>query len=201
MTVALLLLQLLSACGSGGKVASLPRLASDATVLAFGDSLTAGNGANRDEAYPAQLSKLIQREVINAGIPGETTAGGLERLAGTLDEHSPKLVILCEGGNDMLRRMDRATMRDNLAAMIEEIRSRGVPVVLLAVPAPTLIGLDADPTYAELAKRFEIPLLAGTLPEILDDNDLKADQIHPNAKGYRQLAEAIAELLRKSGAV
>lgn len=201
LTATLLLLQLLSACSRSAAVPSLPRLASDARILAFGDSLTAGNGASKEQAYPAQLSQLIGREVINAGIPGETTEGGLSRFADTLDEHAPQLVILCEGGNDMLRRQSRETMRSNLAAMLRELRSRKIPVVLLGVPAPALMGLEPEPAYEALAKEFQIPLLADTLSEILGDNSLKADQIHPNAAGYRQLAEAIAELLRKARAI
>ena len=201
VTAALLSLQLLAACGSSDRAAALPRLPSDATVLAFGDSLTAGNGASREQAYPAQLSKLISREVINAGVPGETTTGGLERLSDVLDETQPALVILCEGGNDMLRKQDRKQMRDNLARMIEEIQRRKIALVLLAVPSPALIGMDPEPRYEELARKYSVPLLAETLTDILRDSDLKADQIHPNAKGYQVLAEAIAELLRKNGAL
>lgn len=188
---------------SGGRTdpPKIARLNDEATILAFGDSLTYGSGASPEQSYPSRLQALIGRKVINLGVPGETTEDGLQRLPVALDQTDPDLVILCLGGNDMLRRQDRARMRDNLAAMIALIRERDLPVILLGVPEPKLIGLSTEETYLHLAQQFGLALEAEALPDILGDAARKADQIHPNAQGYADLADAVAELLRRSGAI
>jgi acyl-CoA thioesterase I len=179
---------------------SLSRLPADAVVLAFGDSLTAGTGAEENQAYPAVLSGLIGRKVVNAGVPGEETDAGLQRLPETLEAHRPQLLILCHGGNDLLRKRDPVRTAENLRAMIRLARAQNVAVVLLGVPAPGIIP-SAPKFYGDLAGEFRIPYDGEIIADIETDRSLKADPIHPNAAGYRVLAERIVILLKKAGAV
>lgn len=183
-----------------GQQAKLPRLAPDAVVLAFGDSLTYGTGANDDESYPAQLARMTGRRVVREGVPGEVSAAGLARLASALDEHQPKLLLLCHGGNDFLRRQSKQAAAENVRGMIRLAKSRGVQVLLIGTPEP---GFTVTPPefFGEIAKEFRIPYEGDVLTKILRDSSLKADQIHPNAQGYRLMAERMVDLLKKSGAL
>jgi acyl-CoA thioesterase I len=172
-------------------------LAPGATVLAFGDSLTHGNGASADQSYPAVLAELLGVQVVNAGVPGEVSADGRKRLPEVLEKLQPQLVILIHGGNDFLRRLDITQAKENLRAMIEMSRQQGADVVLAGVPQLGLF-ISPAPFYAELAEEYQLPFLDDTLSDILKDRSLKSDTIHPNAAGYRQLAEALAELIRNA---
>jgi acyl-CoA thioesterase-1 len=187
-----------SACGS--TTPQLPKISSSDVILAFGDSLTYGTGADEAESYPAVLSQLIGREVVAAGVPGEVTAEGLERLPAVLDEVRPRILVLCLGGNDMLRGVGHAVAEANLKAMVGIARERGIAVALIAVPQPALFAGNA-PFYEVLAAELGLPIEASVLEGLMYDNEFKSDAIHPNAKGYRKMAEAIAELLRDAGAV
>ena len=178
----------------------LEPLAADAVVLAFGDSLTFGTGAGTGESYPEVLSGLIGRTVVNAGVPGEVSRDGLDRLPALLDREQPALLLLCHGGNDQLQRLDPARLADNLRAMIREARDRNIAVVLIAVPAPGL-SLRPLPLYGEIAAEFGLAADLETVADILADRALKSDYIHPNGAGYRRLALAVADLLRAAGAV
>ena len=188
----------LASCGE--KPPPLPKLGAEDVVLAFGDSLTYGTGAGTEEAYPKVLSKLINRPVVGAGVPGEATTEGLERLPPVLDEVKPRLLLLCMGGNDMLRKVDPATIESNLRAMVQLAKARGIGVVLIGVPTPELFGAPPE-IYDRLAKEFSLPLEKKVLNNVLFDRSLKSDPIHPNAVGYRRVAEALADLLHKAGAV
>jgi lysophospholipase L1-like esterase len=178
----------------------LERLPSDAVVLAFGDSLTFGTGANEDESYPAQLEALIGRRVVRAGVPGEVTAQALARLPAALDEHAPRLLLLCIGGNDFLRRLGNQQAERNVREMVQLARSRGISVLLIGTPEP---GFTVSPPafYAGIAKEFRLPYEGGIIGQVLKDASLKADPIHPNARGYRLIAERVAETLKSSGAI
>ena len=197
--ITVLLVLLFVACSPAPQ--PLPPLAYNATILAFGDSLTYGTGVSAEQAYPAILEQLTGLEVINAGVPGETSAQGAQRLPQALDEYQPSLLVLCHGGNDMLRHLDEGRMEANLSEMIEAARSRGIPVVLLGVPEPALFRLHSAPVYERLAKRFQLPIEATILPKLEADKSLKSDQVHPNASGYRLVAEALLHLLQQSGAL
>ena len=193
----IVLIVLLAGCGERPK---LERLPSDAVVLAFGDSLTFGTGAKEDESYPAQLERLIERRVVRAGVPGEVTAQALARLPGALDEHAPRLLLLCIGGNDFLRRLGNSQAERNVRVMVKLATSRGVAVMLIGTPEP---GIAVSPPgfYAGIAKEFRLPYEEGVIGQVLKDASLKADPIHPNARGYRVIAERLAEQLKQSGAI
>jgi lysophospholipase L1-like esterase len=195
--VLLVIACVLAGCGERPKLAHLP---SDAVVLAFGDSLTFGTGAAEQESYPAQLEQLIGRRVVPAGVPGEVTAQALERLPQLLDEHSPRLLLLCIGGNDFLRRLGNSQAEANVRGMVKLAQSRGVEVLLIGTPEP---GFAVAPPafYGGIAKEFRLPYEARVIGEVLKDNTLKSDPIHPNARGYRIIAERVAATLKKAGAL
>ena len=188
----------LAACG--GSTQKLPKLSTDAVVLAFGDSLTFGTGASANESYPAQLEALIGRRVVNAGVPGEVSAAGLERLPALLDEVKPAMLLLCHGGNDFLRKMDEARVAENVRAMVRLARERNIEVVLLATPKPTLPP-SVPAFYREIATQARIGFVEAVMKEVLSDRDLKSDFVHPNAKGYREIAKAVEKALKQAGAI
>lgn len=183
------------ACGNEPQ---LKHLNKDAIILAFGDSLTYGTGVNQTQSYPAQLERLINRKVINSGVPGEISARGLHRLPKLLNKHQPNLVILCHGANDILRRLDLTQAKSNLQKMIDLIQQSGSEVIILAVPEFSLF-LSPAALYGELADTNNVAILEDTLSDILLNPAYKSDQIHPNADGYLIVATKIKALLIKNG--
>lgn len=198
LLLSLMMVMLLVGCGD--RVPPVARLAPGDVVLAFGDSLTYGTGAKAEDSYPIVLGQLIGHTVVRSGVPGEQTAGGLERLPEVLDEHKPKLVIVCLGGNDMLRKGTPENIEANLRKILQEIKSRGLDAMLIGVPAPALIASPPE-FYSKLAREFAIPYEGDIITSVLYKSELKSDPIHPNAAGYRKVAEAVAELMRDAGAL
>ncbi len=164
------------------------------TILAFGDSLTFGVGVEESDNYPSILATLTQREVVNAGISGEITQDGLMRFEQELDEVQPHLVILLEGGNDILRGHNLKNTKKNLAAMIELAHQRDIQVLLIGVPEKKLFSKVAK-IYPQLAKEYDLVLADSLISSLLRSPEYKSDPIHFNEQGYKKMAHAIYELL------
>ena len=196
VTLALLGVLMLQSCARS-KLTPIPP---QGTILAFGDSLTAGVGVESPQSYPSVLSELSGRQVINAGVSGEVTAEGLERLPEVLEETNPTVLILLEGGNDILRNQDPEATKQNLAAMIELAQASEVEVVLIGVPAKTLLS-NVMPLYKELAKEYQLAFEDDLVASLLRQSEYKSDEVHFNEQGYRVMAESIHELLVDEGAL
>lgn len=176
-------------------------------IIAFGDSLTAGYGLAPEEAFPAKLEKRLKASgysnvtVINEGISGDTTAGGISRLAWMLKE-KPDLVILELGANDMLRGLDTKQAHDNLDSMITQIKAAGARVLLAGMKAPLNYGPEYaakfNAIYPALAKKHDVPLYEFFLEGVaLNRALILEDGLHPNAKGVEVMAEKIAPSVEK----
>lgn len=194
----LLLLLLVSACSEESP--QLRALDTDAVILAFGDSLTFGEGASQNQSYPAVLSELTGLDVINAGLSGETSEEGLSRLPSVLADNRVDLLILMHGGNDLLRNFPSSRTISNLTKMVELARRNDIDVLLVAIPKPGIF-LKPQPLYTEVATQLGLPLESEIITYVEKDNTLKSDSVHPNAKGYRLIAEAIAAKLSETGAI
>ncbi|MDR1275730.1 MAG: GDSL-type esterase/lipase family protein [Candidatus Accumulibacter sp.] len=199
----IVLAALMGACGR--KKLHAP-LSQGATVLAFGDSVTYGVGAGSGEDWPSLLARRARWNIVNAGISGDTTETALQRIAPLLDQYEPELVIIEIGGNDFLNRRPPKTVKENLRQIVLRVRrhNAATPVVLVAVPELSLLNalvqrLSDSPIYAELAKESKLWLIDSVFSDVLSDKELRSDQVHPNARGYRQMADRIGDALRKFG--
>ncbi|MDD3017489.1 MAG: GDSL-type esterase/lipase family protein [Comamonas sp.] len=202
LLLAVLASSVLSACGrSTPKAQALP---SDATVLALGDSLTQGVGAQAQEAWPHVLAQRTGWEVVNGGVSGDTSAQALERLPDLLEEHRPALVVISIGGNDFLRQMSADAAQANIRRMCQLARDSGAQVLLVAVPQASLLAagtgtLNDHPLYETLAQELQLPLLEGAWAQVLSQPALRSDQVHANAAGYAQFTEQLLDFVRQHG--
>lgn len=181
--------------------------ASDKLVVAFGDSLYAGYQLAPNEGLAPQLQAAlvadgIKARVHNAGVSGDTTAAGKNRLAFVLDnlDRKPDLVVLGLGGNDMLRGIKPEQTRANLEAMLAELKRRQIPVVLTGMLSAPNLGADYarafNPLYPELAARYGAKLYPFFLEGVVMDRSLMLnDNIHPNAKGVTRIVEGLSPLV------
>lgn len=200
VTIALLPL-ILIACSSEPQFPPLPK---GANVLILGDSLSHGTGAADGEDYPSLLAASTGWNIINAGVPGDTSAAGLQRLPALLERHDVDLLIVELGGNDFIRRVPQQQTVDNLRAILSEARANGIQPLLLAIPAFSPFGaavgsLSDHELYQELAKETGTPLIEDIFSDVLASNALKSDPIHPNAEGYRLVEEGLRKALSKKG--
>ena len=194
---------LFAACGRSTK---LPAIPPGSAVLAFGDSVTYGTGAAPGEDWPSRLAAMTRWSVVNAGIPGDTAEAGKNRIAALLEEHQPALVIIEIGGNDFLRRRPQSAVKEDLRRIIRAAQDARAVVVLVAVPEPSLLGVVArkasdSPIYEELGKEETVPVIGDVFSDILSRAEVRADAIHPNAEGYRQMADGLFEQLKEVGLV
>jgi acyl-CoA hydrolase len=197
----LLALLVLTGCGDSARYEHLPP---GSTVLAFGDSVTHGTGAGDGEDFPARLAAISGWNVINAGIPGDTAREARRRLEPLLSRHDPALVLIELGGNDFLRKRRDADVKADLETMVEHVQDHGAIPVLVAVPRLSLLraragALKDSDIYAAIAESRDVPLVREVFSAVLSDETLRADPIHPNAEGYRVMAEGISAQLESLG--
>jgi acyl-CoA thioesterase-1 len=183
-----------------------PPQADERLVLAFGDSLYAGYGVGQDESFPSVLERELEKrgipaKVVNAGVSGDTTAGGRARLAFTLEglERTPDLVLVGLGANDALRGLDPAQTRQNLDAIMAELKRREIPVLLTGMMAPRNMDepyfRSFDGIYPALAEKYEAALDPFFMKGVITDSKLLLnDGLHPNAAGIRKMANRVAPL-------
>lgn len=219
---ALLLVQSLGGCGGesgtlaeGERKASKPAAAAEPRadaplVVAFGDSLFAGYGLEPGEGLAPALDVALERagvdsEVVNAGVSGDTSAAGLQRLAFTLDGQpkKPALVIVGLGGNDMLRGVAPAETRANLDAILAELKRRSIPAMLSGMVAAPNMGADYasefNAIYPALARKYDVPLYAFTLDGAIGRPGMMlGDGIHPSAAGVEVIAERMAPVVKQA---
>ena len=192
-TPAIALLALAAAgCGGAGPITNANP--SGTSVIAFGDSLTAGYRVAEGEGWPERLSVLLGRPILNRGVSGDTTGDALARLERDVLADDPRVVLVCLGGNDMLRRLPADQQFDNLRTIIRRIQEKGALVVLIGTEGFKILSpVDYGARYEALARETGAVYVPDLMKGVLTDPALMADQIHPNARGYEKIARRIAD--------
>lgn len=179
---------LAAACGPG--IAN--RDSRGTEVICFGDSLTHGTGASEGNDYPSVLSRALGIPVVNAGVPGDTSADGLARLETDVFARNPRLVVVAFGGNDFLRRCPASETFRDLDEIVRRIQDRGAMVVVAGVRSG-LFGSPAAKAFKKVARARR----AGFVPDLLEDifsrPSLMSDGIHPNDAGYAVMAGRVRD--------
>lgn len=197
----MLLVLLLVACGKTQE--KYTKIVAGDTVVAFGDSVTYGYNVSTVENYPSLLAALSGWHIVNAGISGERADQAKNRIASVMDQYQPKAVLIELGGNDFLKRRNMSSVKEDLRSIIQTVKSKNALPILIAVPSLSpfaVLGKPSDASiYRELAEEEHIPLIHTVFSDVLKNEQLKLDQIHPNAKGYQQMTEGMAVQLQDLG--
>lgn len=157
-------------------------------IICFGDSLTYGTGASSEMDYPSQLSRMIGKPIINAGVPGNTTSDALKRLENDVLSLSPRIVIITLGGNDLRNKISKDAAFSNLNKIVRLIQEKGALVIIGGVDIP-FVGRGFGKAYQELAKETGSVLILNVFEGIMGKSDLMSDSIHPNDKGYTLMSQ------------
>lgn len=188
----------------------IPVMGPERRILAFGDSLFAGYNLADHESYPAQLEQAlraggINARLIDAGVSGDTTDDGRQRIAFTLDklEKPPELAIVELGGNDILLTLPPKETRSNLEAILRELKERDIPILLMGMRAPPNLGAEFqnsfDSIYPDLAKKYDAALVPFFLEPLIDKPELiQSDRIHPTAEGISQLVAFTSDAVKNA---
>ena len=167
---------------------------SNTDIIAFGDSLTYGYGAAQDKSYPAYLSQMLGREVINLGISGDTSAMGLDRI-NEIKKYSPYMVLIEFSANDLFRKIPKEQTENNLREIVRQVQNMGAIAVL--VDTGGAFPMDAyTKIQKQIAKDYNTLLVPAIMDGIYNKKSLKSDQIHPNAAGYKIVAERVTKVIQ-----
>jgi acyl-CoA thioesterase-1 len=164
------------------------------TIIAFGDSLTAGYGVKKSQNYPSQLSKIINQPVINMGVSGETTQQALLRINDVVAKN-PKIVIITLGGNDLKKKIPAGVVFDNLKQIVDILQAKGAIVVIGGLDIPYYRNDYAD-DYIKFAQNNGCLIVPNVLDGLFGHSDLMVDTVHPNAKGYKIIATEFYHVIK-----